>query len=342
MIHHVVLDGVSEGALGVGVDIVATAQRLIDAGLHRKSAASGALRQRVVSLHARTVRSSTGRPIAVDGVLSARSVRDGDVIVLPGISGAATERAVLALIADPPTQRALSTLTKCAQKCAWIGASCSATFVLGAAGLLSGQSATTTWWLAAAFSKAFSDVQLSPERMVVESDRVLTAGSAFAHADLVLAVLARTASPTLAHLVTRYLLLDERPSQARYMVLHHLRAADPALRKLERFVLTNIARQLELDELARAAGLSSRTLARRVRDALATTPQAFVQRLRVERAAHLLETTTSSVEHIAESVGYADAAAFRRVFRRLTGASPKQARDVRAERYRDATMSLAR
>ena len=53
------------------------------------------------------------------------------------------------------------------------------------------------------------------------------------------------------------------------------------------------------------------------------TPQRFVQRVRVAHAEHLLETTRASVEEVAARVGYADPAAFRRVFRRHTGASPR-------------------
>ncbi len=49
------------------------------------------------------------------------------------------------------------------------------------------------------------------------------------------------------------------------------------------------------------------------------TPMELVQRVRVAHASHLLETTQASVEEVAERVGYADAAAFRRVFRRYAG-----------------------
>ena len=52
--------------------------------------------------------------------------------------------------------------------------------------------------------------------MVVASGPAITAGSAFAHADLMLAVVARTLGPAVAHTVARYLVLDERTSQSRY------------------------------------------------------------------------------------------------------------------------------
>jgi transcriptional regulator GlxA family with amidase domain len=122
------------------------------------------------------------------------------------------------------------------------------------------------------------------------------------------------------------LLLDERASQARYMMMDHLRTDDPAVRALERFIAGNLDRQLSLAEMARAAGTSPRTLARKLATSLATTPHRFAQRLRVAHAAHLLETTRRSVDDVAASVGYADAAAFRRVFRRETGEAPSQRR----------------
>jgi transcriptional regulator GlxA family with amidase domain len=144
-------------------------------------------------------------------------------------------------------------------------------------------------------------------------------------------LLGRASGPALARLVARFLVVDERPSQARYMIAQHLRADDAALRRAERYVREHLDRQVTVEEMARRAGTSSRTLARRLREQLGTTPLRFVQRLRVDRAVHLLETTGTSVEEVAGKVGYADAAAFRRVFRRDTGRSPREFRP-RSER----------
>ncbi|NOJ94750.1 helix-turn-helix domain-containing protein [Corallococcus coralloides] len=322
MIWHVVLDGVAEGPLGVGLDVINTASRLLESGLVPGAPRANPLRQRVVSLDGRPVRSGTGRSVCVDGALNLRSVKAGDVLLVPGLS-AASERAVEQLLSRADTVRGMELLARAAAKGAKVAASCSATFVLAAAGLLEGRNATTTWWLVPAFVRRFPQVTVRADRMVIESDGVLTAGSAFAHADLMLALVARVASPSLAHLVARYLVLDERVSQSRYMVMEHLRVSDPALRSVERFITANLGRQLTLAELARAAATSSRTLARRVQAGLGMTPLEFVQRVRVAHASHLLETTRDSVDDVAARVGYADAAAFRRVYRRYAGESPR-------------------
>ena len=98
------------------------------------------------------------------------------------------------------------------------------------------------------------------------------------------------------------------------------------MRRLEAFVAANLDRQLSLAELASAAATSPRTLARKLAAGLGMTPRRFVQRMRVMRALHLLETTKESIDEIAARVGYADAAAFRRVFRGETGESPRARR----------------
>jgi len=287
--------------------------------------AGNTLRQRVVSLDGRPVCSANGRSVAVDGALSVRALKRGDVVVVPGIFSASA-RTVEELLDREDVQHAAHLLAKLVAKGVVVAASCSATFVLAASGVLDGRTATTSWWLAPELARRFPRIVLSAERMVVDEGQVITAGAALAHIDLVLAIVTRLVGPALPQLVSRYLVLDERTSQARYSVLEHLRSSDPALVALERFIVANVGRQLSLDELARAARTSPRTLARRVRSSLGMSPGELVQRLRVRRAVHLLETTRRSVDEIASSVGYADAAAFRRVFHRYAGESPRSVR----------------
>lgn len=325
MFVHLVLDGVSDGSLGVGLEVVSAAARVVEAGLVRKSLPARTLEQRVWSLDGEPVRSGSGRLVAVDGALRGARPGAGAVLVLPGLS-ATTEAKVEQLLAREEVLSMAPLLRGAHRRGAVLAASCSATFVLGAAGLLDDREATTTWWLAGAFARRFARCRLDVARMVVPAERVLTAGSAFAHADLMLALLARVAGPSLAQEVARYLALDARPSQSRFMVLSHLRMQDPSLRALERYVLEHLAEPLSLAQLARAARTSPRTLARRTRAALALSPLGFVQRLRMHHAAHWIETTREPLEQIAARVGYADASAFRRVYRRVLGESPRERR----------------
>jgi len=68
--------------------------------------------------------------------------------------------------------------------------------------------------------------------------------------------------------------------------------------------------------------MSSRTFARRFRDASGTTPMQWLSRQRVLHAQRLLETTDLPVERVAERSGFGTAAALRMQFRRVAGTSP--------------------
>lgn len=321
MIFHLAVDGIMEGALGLGLDVVHTAARLARAGRGGHALGARALAQRVVSPDGAPVTSAQGRTLLVDGALELRAIKPRDVLVLPGVF-ATHDASIERLLARPELQRVLAALPRAARKGAVIAASCSATFLVAATGLLDHHRATTTWWLLPSFARRHPAVTLRADRMVVDGGGVITAGSAFAHADLMLAVVARVAGPALADLVARYLVLDARPSQSQYMVLDHLQGLDPLLGALEAFITANLTRQVTLADLGRAVGVSPRTLARRVEVGLGLTPQRFVQRLRVAHAAHLLETTRLSIDEIAARVGYADPAAFRRAFHRHVGTAP--------------------
>ncbi|WP_433207953.1 GlxA family transcriptional regulator [Nocardia sp. CA-107356] len=326
MITHLALDGVLEGALGLGIDIVDTA-----AGIAGDTT-GGRLRQRVASLDGLPVRSSGGRLISVDTEtpLGAAEFEPGDILVLPGPS-ASSEARVEELLTRPQTMQAVEIIRRAADSGATVATSCSAVFVLAASGLLSGRAATTTWWLAPLLARRFPDVTVHSDRMVVDSGAILTAGAAFAHTDLLLALVARLGGGALAEQVAHYLVLDARMSQSRYMVLEHLRATDPVLRAVQQHVHANLHRQLSLDELASVAAVSPRTLTRRIRDRVGVSPTQYVHRLRVGQAATLLTTTREPVDVIAGAVGYADPAAFRRIYRRHTGETPTATRTRAAE-----------
>lgn len=336
-VTQLVFDGVADGPVGVALDILGAATRVIEAGLVGGHSRRAPFRTRLVSIDGAPVRTASRRLLAVDGALGMRGMGPSDVLVLPGL-GMATPPEIAAALGRSDIVRGGELVARAAARGVRVAASCSAAFVLAASGLLDGREATTTWWLGPTFAQRFPRVTLRTDRMVVASGGVFTAGSAFAHADLMLAILAETMSPSLAHLVAKYLVLDERASQSRYMVMEHLRSADPVVRALERFIGTNLDRQLTVPQMARATATSPRTLARKLGHALRTTPLRFAQRLRVAKAVHLLETTRLSVDEIATRVGYADPAAFRRIFRRETGEAPHARRERARALPRDAAV----
>ncbi len=79
---------------------------------------------------------------------------------------------------------------------------------------------------------------------------------------------------------------------------------------------------LDVDELARAAGLSRAHFSREFRRAFGESPHAYLLTRRLERAAALLRTTDRSVADICLSVGLRSVGSFTTSFTRTYGMPP--------------------
>ena len=79
---------------------------------------------------------------------------------------------------------------------------------------------------------------------------------------------------------------------------------------------------LNVDDLARAAGLSRAHFSREFRGAFGESPHAYLLTRRLERAAALLRTTDHSVADICFSVGLQSVGSFTTSFTRTYGRSP--------------------
>ena len=244
-----------------------------------------------------------------------------DLVIVPGL-GTASADELDGKIDSFACRRAADLLVEAFETKAMLAASCASTFLLAETGLLDGRRATTTWWLAPLFRQRYPGVELVTDRMVVADWPIATAGAAMAQMDLMLTVVGRFAGPKLAGACANYLLLDERRSQVPFMAINYLASQDPRIAKAEKWVRDHIARDFTMEELAEAVALAPRTFARRIAATCGISPIQFVQRIRLETARFLLETTRLSVEEIARQVGYAEPSTLRRLIRRDTKHSP--------------------
>ncbi len=296
------IQGCMASSAAITHDVMATANQI-------SGAARRALPFNVTTVRCGPRRSSSGK------------LRGADLIIVPGL-GAASADALDAKLKSPACRRLGDMLVEAFESGATIAASCTSTFLLADTGLLDGRRATTTWWLAPVFQRRYPEVELVTDRIVVADWPIATAGAAMAQMDLMLAIVRRLAGPGLAKACANYLLLDERRSQAPFMAIAYLANQDPKIAKAERWVRENIERDFTVDELAEAVALAPRTFARRVAATCGLSRIQFVQRIRIETARYLLETTRLSVDEIARRVGYAEPSTLRRLIRRDTKHAP--------------------
>lgn len=305
-------------SVAITLDVLATANRLRVAG-----GRAPAFAVRVVGSGARDARRLTGGPVEV----APDAGQPAHVVVVPGL-GLSAEEELTFRLAQSDAARACRMLAAAITGGAEVATSCSGSFLLASAGLLNGRRATTSWWMAPLFRRMHPSVDLDTEALVVTDGPITTAGAAMAQMDLMLSVVARHADAALADLCARYLLLDQRRSQSRYMALRYLAAADDRVARAESWARRRLCEEFTVEDFAEAAGLSPRTFARRVERATGLSPVRFLQRLRVERAVELMETTKLPFEEVARQVGYAEPSTLRRLLRRDHGVEPRALRIV--------------
>ena len=320
-IHVLVVDGVFDLGLSAVLDAFQTANELIEVApidVERFDVRTVSVRQRV--------RTSQGLLVPIHPL----DRRTPDCVVVPAI-GTKMPGPLEEALSRPDVREATQLLRSYAKRGASITAACIGTFLLAESGLLDGQRATTTWWLAPLFRRRYPQVALEDSSMIVDSGRFVTAGAALGHMDLAL-WLVRRVSPQLASLVAQYLIVDSRPSQSAYALTDHLVHSDPLVQRFESWARANLAQGFSLSDAAKSVGSSKRTLARKLHAILGRSPLEYFQSVRVERAVHLLKTTPASVDEIATRVGYSDGVTLRTLLRRRLHQGVKEIRGAGAPR----------
>lgn len=322
-----VLGGVLPSALSVTLDILGAANRFAQAAGAREA------RWRVIAPGGRV---ELGQGLSLDAQpLSPRLRLGSSVLVIPGlqllpltgdIGAESVESFLTGRLGDPDVQLLAQLARAHHARGGTLAASCSSALVLGVAGLLDQRHATTHWRLAELLRARHPACLLDTRRMVVEDSGVITAGAAMAQIDLMLLLVTRSHGPTIAERVMRYLLLDERPTQAVYAVAAHLSGHDGLVGGLERLIEQHLPQRLSVEAMAGLLHVSPRTLERRVRAATGQGPKAFAQAVRLRRARHLLETTALPVTEVAVRVGYSDHTGLHRLAKGLAQRAPGQLR----------------
>ena len=102
----------------------------------------------------------------------------------------------------------------------------------------------------------------------------------------------------------------------------HYRQLMQALQCIE----SNLDRELLLEELAAAAGMSPGSLSRQFKLVTGLSPMEYARSQRMARAAELLKDPSLSVSGVARDMGFSDISVFSRQFKQITGMSPSEFR----------------
>jgi transcriptional regulator GlxA family with amidase domain len=258
------------------------------------------------------VPTTTGFSVHVDRGLGA--LAEADTVIVPGF--------------DPPAWElpgaVLAALRSAHARGARVGSICTGAFALAEAGLLDGRRATTHWAYAARLARMYPAVEVDPEVLYVDEGDVVTSAGVAAGIDLCLHLVRRDAGAEAANAIARQIVVaPHRDGGQAQFVDAPLPAADErGLAPTRAWALDRLREPLTVAAMARHAGCSERTFARRFRSETGTTPLQWLLRERVLHARRLLEVTDLPVEDIACEAGFGTAASLRTHFRRSTATSP--------------------
>jgi transcriptional regulator GlxA family with amidase domain len=109
-------------------------------------------------------------------------------------------------------------------------------------------------------------------------------------------------------------------------MLSHQAVTSKPLRELQVWMLENLREDLTVENLAARLGMSPRHFTRVWLRETNMNPGQFVDRLRVEAAQQLIDSSNMGLKEIADVCGFSTADAMRRTFSRVIGITPGEYR----------------
>ncbi|WP_281648371.1 GlxA family transcriptional regulator [Parendozoicomonas sp. Alg238-R29] len=205
---------------------------------------------------------------------------------------------------------------------------CAGALYLAQSGLLDNRPATTHWSLANVFTDRYPQVKLDIDKLLIDDGDIVTAGGLMAWVDLGLRLVERFMGSSTMLATARYFLVDPGGREQRFYSSFSpsFNHGDAAVLKAQHWLQKHSTETITVPMMAQAACLEGRTFIRRFHAATRLNPSEYLQQLRVSKARELMEQTRQNVEEIAWQVGYEDASAFRRVFQKITGLTPRDYR----------------
>ncbi len=275
------------------------------------------------------VASLDGGRLETDTVLSINAShlakwRDADIdtLIIAGGSGAQAAAKNMQLVA---------LLTELAGKATRVGSVCTGAFVLAAMGLLDGRRAVTHWDSCTELQGEFPKVQVEADPIFINDRGVWSSAGVTSGIDMALAMVTddfgkKIALSTARYLVT-YVVRPGGQSQFSTTLENQTKDSTGQFENLHLWIADNLTADLRVDALAAFVGMSSRNFTRRYIAEIGVSPAKSVERIRVEAARVILESSQMSIKSVARRSGFGDEERLRRAMQRHLNIAPSEYRE---------------
>jgi transcriptional regulator GlxA family with amidase domain len=209
-----------------------------------------------------------------------------------------------------------------------IASLCKGAFLLAETGLLNGKSCATHWTAHEQFQNRYPAVNLIPEKIICEDNGIYSSGGAYSILNFTLYLIERYFGRETAIWCSKVSEIEfDRISQSEFIIFSGQKEhTDEPIKKAQLYIENNYEKKLNIIDIAGVVNLNGRSFLRRFKKATANTPIEYVQRVKIEAAKKKLESTAETILEVMYGVGYKDEKAFRTIFRKYSGLTPKEYR----------------
>ncbi|WP_286788138.1 MULTISPECIES: GlxA family transcriptional regulator [unclassified Pseudomonas] len=255
--------------------------------------------------------------MSIDTLYGLETLPEADIVIIPYWRDPA----------EQPDPRLLDALTSAHRQGKQVVGLCLGTYVLAYAGLLDNRRASTHWELEQDFIKRFPQVHLDTNALYVDDDNLITSAGTGAGLDCCLYLVRQHYGSVIANKVARRMVIPpyREGGQAQFIEQPIPESTqDARINTLLDFLRRNLSKPHDIDALAAFTKMSRRTFTRHFHKATGMSVGDWLVSERLQRSQELLESTSHSVEFIAELVGFQSVSSFREHFKIMFGVTPSE------------------
>jgi len=206
---------------------------------------------------------------------------------------------------------------------------CTGTFMLASEGLLDGRNCSTHWSAADVFRNQFPNVNLQREKLITDENGIYTNGGAYSFLNLLIYLVEKYFDRQTAIYCSKIFQVEiDRQSQSAFAIFSGQKLHDDEMvKRAQTFIESKVGERVSVEDLSSQFAVSRRNFDRRFIKATGNTPAEYVQRVKIEVAKKMFETTRKTINEAMYEVGYSDTKTFRDMFRKVTGMSPIEYRN---------------
>jgi transcriptional regulator GlxA family with amidase domain len=243
-----------------------------------------------------------------------------DILIIPGFD--------LRQLKEPVDEALTAWLRKADAVGTTICSVCTGAFALARAGLLDNRECTTHWKYTELLQREFPALRVLINRLFVKSDHIYTSAGVTTGVDMALFLLEWRHGAEFAYRVARELVVYIRRDGGEgqeSIYLQYRRHLRDDIHAIQDWIVGHLQEKIRVEDLAAMIHTSPRNLTRLFKMTTGITIGQYLEKLRVEKALHLLHQDTK-IGTIARQCGLQSDNQLRQMIKRHTGRLPSAAR----------------